>query len=61
MKNYSNEIAELESKIAIAAAEQRLLETSNNEKVKGVLDYYFNYFKEMAINLKSIKNLFKKD
>ena len=49
MKNYSNEIAELESKIAIAAAEQRLLETSNNEKVKGVLDYYFNYFKEMEV------------
>lgn len=49
MKNYSNEIAELESKITIAAAEQRLLETSNNEKVKGVLDYYFNYFKEMEV------------
>ena len=52
MKNYSNEIAELESKIAIAAAEQRLLETSNNEKVKGVLDYYFNYFKEMEVQVR---------
>ena len=52
MKNYSNEIAELESKIAIAAAEQRLLETSNNEKVKGVLDYYFNYFKEMEVEVR---------
>lgn len=52
MKNYSNEIAELEAQITEVKREQRLLEESNNEKVKNVLDYYFNYFKEMEVQVR---------
>jgi hypothetical protein len=52
MKNYSNEIAELEAQITEAKREQRLLEESNNEKVQNVLDYYFNYFKEMEVKVR---------
>jgi hypothetical protein len=52
MKNYSNEIAELEVQITSARRAQSLLETSNNEKVQDILNYHFNYFKEVEVKVR---------
>lgn len=51
MKNYSNEITELEVQITEIKRQRYLLQESTNQKVKEVLDYYFNFFKEMEIKV----------
>ena len=49
MKNYSNEIAGLKVQIANVSNERYELQKSSDLLVKGVLDIYFNPFKEMEI------------
>lgn len=51
MKNYSNEIAELQLLIAGVRKESFELQKSNNLKVKQVLDSYFNPFSELDIQV----------
>jgi len=51
MKNYSNEIAELELLIAGVKKQYSELEIGNALKVKEVLDSYFNPFQELEIRV----------
>ena len=51
MKNYSNEIAELQLLIEGVRKESFELQKSNNLKVKQVLDSYFNPFSELDIQV----------
>ena len=51
MKNYSNEITEMQSQITEIRKERYLLQESTNQKVKEVLDYYFNFFEGMEIKI----------
>jgi hypothetical protein len=51
MKNYSNEIAELELLLEGVRKESAELSKSNNLKIKGVLDSYFNPFSELDIQV----------
>lgn len=51
MKNYSNEITALEVQIIDVKRSRFLLEQAIDLKVKGILDSYFNYFKEMEIKV----------
>jgi len=53
MKNYSNEIAELEVLIAGVKKQYSELEIGNALKVKKVLDSYFNPFQELEIQVGS--------
>ena len=53
MKNYSNEIAELEVLIAGVKKEYSELQIGNALKVKEVLDSYFNPFQELEIQVGS--------
>ena len=51
MKNYSNEITEMQSQITEIRRQRYLLQESTNQKVKEVLDYYFNFFEGMEIKV----------
>lgn len=51
MKNYLNEITEMQSQITEIRKERYLLQESTNQKVKEVLDYYFNFFEGMEIKV----------
>lgn len=51
MKNYSNEIADLQLLITGVRKESAELSKSNNLKAKGVLDSYFNPFNELDIQV----------
>jgi hypothetical protein len=51
MKNYSNEIAEVEVQITDIKRQRAQLELANNAKVKEVLENAFNYFKEFEIKV----------
>ena len=51
MKNYSNEIAELENLLIEVRKESSELSKSNNLKVKQVFDSYFNPFQELDIQV----------
>jgi len=58
MKNYLNEITELENQISEIHNERYLLENSNNEKVKEVLNEYFNVFREMEVTVRGTSAYF---
>jgi hypothetical protein len=49
MKNYSNEIADLQLQITEVTKERRVFEDCTDLKVKQVLDSYFNPFQEVEI------------
>jgi hypothetical protein len=49
MKNYLNEIVEIESQIQEINAKRFEIVKSNNLKIKEILDANFNYFKEVEI------------
>ena len=58
MKNYLNEITELENQISEIRKERYLLEESNNEKVKEVLSDYFNVIREMEVTVRGTSAYF---
>jgi len=52
MKNYSNEIADLNLQITEVRRERKLLQISTDLKIKHVLDGYFNPFQEVEITVR---------
>ena len=58
MKNYLNEITELENQISEIHNERYLLENSNNEKVKEVINNHFNIFREMEVTVRGTSAYF---
>jgi len=59
MKNYSNEIAELELLIAGVRKENAELEQMTNSRIKDVLDSYFNPFQELEIKVRGTSAYFE--
>ena len=53
MKNYFNEIAEVQIQLDLVRAQRRELQLSNDAKVKEVFDATFNYFREFDIIVNS--------
>jgi len=58
MKNYSNEIADLNLEITEVRKERKLLQISTDLKVKQVFDTNFNPFQEVEITVRGGSAIF---
>ncbi|CAB4125307.1 hypothetical protein UFOVP54_106 [uncultured Caudovirales phage] len=54
MKNYSNEVTEINTQLELIRAQRRELQLSNDAKVKDLFDATFNYFREYDIIVSSM-------